>query len=313
MATSKAVVEREHLGFGHKLRHIFPDLGIIEPLNMLGSGFRSTVVETADGVIFRIGRNAEATAGYLREIRLLPALPRHLPIAIPQPGWSSGPSPQFPFGIMGYPKVPGSSLRPGLLSDAGESSLAAQVGRFLQALHRFPVDRAIALGVPRSEPRGGEIESWRDTVLPALRASLNHAEHQRVVRWWDAFQLDRSLDRYTPALIHGDLWYEHVLMDEAQQNITGVVDFESAAIGDIAQDFATQRHVGKQFAALVMVAYQAAGGRLDEDIERRVQTLWELREFEGLAFAVRTGDTTEMNDAIRKIRAGPLLSRDGSG
>ncbi|MDQ2743094.1 MAG: phosphotransferase [Chloroflexota bacterium] len=298
---------------GRALRELFPDLGIAEPIHVLGSGFRSTVIEVAGEIIFRLGRNPEAEVGYARELRLLPALQPHLPITIPRPHWHAGPSPQFPFGVMGYLKVPGAPLQPEMLRHADQSSLAAQVARFLQALHRFPIERAVALGTPRRQPHGSEIQSWRDDVLPVLRGSLCREEWLRVARWWDTFLLDRSLGRYSPALIHGDLWYEHLLVDESRQRITGVLDFESAAIGDIAQDFATQRHLGMRFTNLVMGAYQAAGGGLDEGIGHRVQRLWELREFGGLAFAIRTNDEAELEDAIRKLRAGPVLRQETAG
>ena len=42
---------------------------------------------------------------------------------------------------------------------------------------------------------------------------------------------------YTPAFCHGDLWAEHILFDPAQEKLTGVIDFESACLGDPAGDW----------------------------------------------------------------------------
>ena len=38
-----------------------------------------------------------------------------------------------------------------------------------------------------------------------------------------------------------------------------------------------------------------------------LRRLWELREFDGLRFAIRHDDAAEFADAVRKLRAGPIL------
>ena len=45
------------------LARAFPDLGIVAPARVLGEGLRSRVVETADGIVLRIGKNAAAAEG----------------------------------------------------------------------------------------------------------------------------------------------------------------------------------------------------------------------------------------------------------
>ncbi len=40
----------------------------------------------------------------------------------------------------------------------------------------------------------------------------------------------------------------------------------------------------------------------------RIQRHWELRELEGLEYCVKTGDLVEIEDCVRKIREGPILS-----
>ncbi len=41
----------------------------------------------------------------------------------------------------------------------------------------------------------------------------------------------------------------------------------------------------------------------------RMQRLWELRAFDGLGFAVRHADSMECEDAVRKLRGGPILTQ----
>ncbi len=298
---------------GADLRAAFPDLASVTPIGLLGAGFRSIAVETDGGLVFRIAGNRSAADGHAKETRLLPALQGRVPVAVPDPRWHAGPSAAFPFGLIGYPKLPGAPLLPELLARADLPGLAARIAAFLLALHRFPPEEAAALGLPGPDDREAELAAMRAEVLPPLRAALTREEYRTVRRWWDTFLADRALRDYQPALIHGDLWYENVLVDSAARAVTGVIDFENAAVGDPAQDFATQLHLGEAFAALVLDAYRAAGGTLDARFLHRLRKLWELREFDGLHFAIRAADREEFDDAIRKLRAGPVLNGPGRG
>src|SRR5947209_1838611 len=119
------------------LQRHFPDLDALEPITVLGSGFRSIVFEAAGARIFRVGKNMEAAVGYAKEARLLPLLQSQLPVPVPSPRWYAEPAHLFPFGVIGYPKVPGEPLAPDLPNTLTRP-LAAQLGQIMRALHRFP-------------------------------------------------------------------------------------------------------------------------------------------------------------------------------
>ena len=206
---------------------------------------------------------------------------------------------------MGYPSLPGRTLQPELLGGGVSVTIAAQIAAFLVALQRFPTDEASALGLPGPAERENELATLRAEVLPPLRATLSHREHRALARWWEIFLADPERRRYRPVLCHGDLWYENILVDDGGQIVTGVVDFEAAHVGDPAQDFATQVHLGEPFAARVIDAFRAAGGALDAGFPHRLRRLWELREFFGVQLAIRQADAAEFDDAVRKLRRGP--------
>jgi len=298
------------------LRAAFPELAVATT-RVLGSGFRSLVVEMDGSVVFRIARNQDAADGYARETLLLPAIGPRLPVPVPDPRWHAGPSESFPFGVMGYPKLRGRPLQPRDLAAGNAARIARDVAAFLVALHRVPPRDVTALGLPDLSDPGDQEAEWRrlrDEVMPALRAALTPGEYDALERWWDRFLGDDAMRRYTPALCHGDLWYENILVDDgspadgAATSVAGVVDFECAAVGDTARDFATGLHLGVPFARAVLRAYQDLGGVLDAGVEHRVRRWWETREFDGLAFALRHDDGAEFHDALAKVRAGPILS-----
>ena len=290
------------------LSMVFPELGAITSIAVLGEGFRSLVVETPHGDVFKVAKNWEAAAGYAKEAQLLPLIRETLSIEIPFPIWHAGTSNHFPFGVLGYPKVPGVPLNKYLLSPDVRSQVARDVANFLLSIHNVQLDPGATAMLPGPAMQRFELHSLRNTVLPVLRELLQPAEYRVIDKWWNSFLADTRLRDFTPALQHGDLWYENILVDATHTRLTGVIDFENLALGDPAQDFATQLHLGRDFAVAVLDHYQAAGGILDEGLRSRMQRLWELREFTGMRLAIHFEDQPEFDDALQKLRNGPILN-----
>ncbi len=289
---------------GAYLLKAFPGLGVITPLRVLGAGFNSTAIETTEGLVFRIGKNDVAAQGYVKEAQLLPILAGYLPVPIPDPQWHVLASPDFPFGVIGYRKLPGSPLSRESLKPANQTQLAAALANFLRALHSFPIERASGL----SRIGMKYYSALRDKVLPPLRSALTDSQYQIVANWWETFLADEEMQNYHPVLQHGDLWYENILVDEPARTITGILDFEAMAIGDAAADFASLLYLGEPFVAQVLQFYAEAAGSLDENFVHRLNRWWQLRDFGGIAFSVRYDDAAELADSIRKIREGPILN-----
>ncbi|HEX8696153.1 MAG TPA: phosphotransferase [Longimicrobium sp.] len=287
------------------LEAAFPDAGAVRPLRVLGEGFSSVAVATAGGVVFRVGRIPLAAEGYRRERRLLPWLAPRLPAPVPAPRWHAEPSPAFPHGALGYPLLPGEPLHPARLAQPDANRIAADAAAFLAALHAVPGAEAEAAGIEAVEPFEPRMAGLRDAVLPVLRERLAADELGRVARWWDALLADARMRAYAPAPRHGDFWYENLLAEGGR--LAGVVDWEDAALGDPAEDFAPLLYLGRDFAERVLAAYHARGGRVDGEVRHRAARWWEAQEFIGIRYSVRHGDREELEDSLRKLRAGPLL------
>ena len=290
------------------MKEVFPDLASVHPVTVLSEGFRSLVIETADGVLFRIAKNAEACAGHAREVRLLPVLAGHLPVSVPAPRWYAQSAPGFPFGLIGYEKLPGRHVAPGAFDGLDSGRLACSLAVLLRALHGVPIETARALGVPDDHAASpGRLEALRDAVLPALRDRLPRGDCDRIAEWWDAFLGDAPARDFEPVVRHGDLWFENLLVDESS-SLCGVLDFEACRIGDPSADFSVQLYLGEEFTARVLSAYAAAGGTVDSDLLHRLWWQFELREFDGVRFSLEHDDIAELEDSIRKIRSSPILS-----
>jgi aminoglycoside phosphotransferase (APT) family kinase protein len=205
------------------LRARHPELGFRD-VRTIESGWDSLVLEV-DGYIFRFPRRPEVVEWVEREIALLPELAPVLPVAVPRFEYVGRDGVLY----VGYRKLDGAPATSGLRESAG-----VDLGRFLLALHAFPVERARALGVPSFD-----VGAWREwlegfcadlrrRVLPLLEAG----ERSRAETLFS--QVARF--EFVPALVHGDLGPAHVLCRDGR--VVGVIDWSDARIGDPALDLA---------------------------------------------------------------------------
>jgi aminoglycoside phosphotransferase (APT) family kinase protein len=281
----------------------FPELRSVRPLSVLGRGFRSLAVETAGGVVLRVGRSPDAAGDYVKEWRMRHFLAKRMGGILPEPRWYAEPCANFPNGALGYRKLPGATPVWGV--DPG-AAFARDLGAFMARLHQLPADEARAAGVP-------EVDSYRrllgarDVVMPVLAGRLDADAFARIEAWWAAFRPD--LRMRTPRLVvcHHDLWHANLLRSESGR-LSGVLDIAHVELGDAAHDFAAPRYFGDAFVAELLSAYRAEGGHFDADDEYRAQRFYEGREFGGLAWAVEHNEDREIEEAIKKIIRGPILA-----
>lgn len=158
--------------------------------------------------IARFPRNDEISDATRRELRLLPALARHVSFRVPEPVvWGDD--------WFAYELIPGRGLR------AGDDIDAAL--EMIDELHTFPVELARSL-----LQRPSRIDAFAATkaafvaeALPALPADLV----SEVAFLMEPPPLEQEV------FVHDDLNVEHVLVDERGRPV-GIIDFEDATIGD---------------------------------------------------------------------------------
>jgi aminoglycoside 2''-phosphotransferase len=280
----------------------FPDAPIEPPLSLLGTGFSSVVVETANGLVFRIPKTSAAGRAYLHECQCLPMLQSRLPVAVPQPEWYSAPNVYFPHGVMGYRKLKGHIFTPD--DPMNHAPLIEGLAVFMAAMHRIPGSDLPSTSTP-TQAEQYTIE--REDLLPALRDAFSPGKYHVLLRWWDDFLHDQEVFTYQPTLRHGDLWYENILLDPVTHQLVGVLDFEDMACDDVAQDFAVQRYWGEAFYQRLLSAYRRHGGVIDAHLLYRIDRLWQVREFEEFHYALHHAPT-QLPAAITKIQNSPFLN-----
>lgn len=252
--------------------------------------------------MFLVGQSPDAARDYEKEWRVGGFLAQRLRDVVPEPRWYAEPGADFPYGALGYRKLPGRT--PVWGAEIG-AQFAASLGTFMARLHAIPVDEARTAGV-------AEVNSYRrllgarDVVMPVLAARLMSAELTRVESWWDTMAADERMKAGSLGVCHHDLWHDNLLWESGR--LSGVLDLAHVEIGDPAQDFAAPRYFGDARFAEIVQAYRRAGGEFDDETAHRAQCYFEGREFGGLAWAIEHDNAAEVESAVDKILRGPILS-----
>jgi aminoglycoside phosphotransferase (APT) family kinase protein len=233
------------------VEELFPQL---EPQTVvtIEEGWDSLVLDVDDGWIVRVPRREPVRECLEFEMRLLPELAPELPVAVPRfEVVAEG------LRAVAYRKLAGEPV------DVARTAVAAELGRFLSALHAFPVDRARALGVP-SDDRG-----WRERHEAFARGLLGRVgpmlgdDRRRAEAMLSDFFDDPANFEFEPRLIHADLGPAHILT--SGDELTGIIDWSDARIGDPALDLAWALNgTPAAFGDTVLEAYGSADARLPE-------------------------------------------------
>jgi len=278
-------------------RHV-PRLSIRTAVPIL-SGADSLVLDVNGECIFRLARRPEVEARYEKELVLLPILAKALPVAVPQVEYVGIEEGRIRF--IGYRKLSGVPLDHVLARGGNEEGLERALANTLSALHRVPVERAVACGII-----GYDADEWKlwyrrfyiliqEDALWLVEPVLARS----ITREWEEFLSDATNFRFRTALIHADFAAEHILCAPSGDRVVGIIDWSDATIGDPALDFAGLFHdIGECFTDRVLARYT---GEVDESFRRRIRFYARIIPFHDLRFALVTGDEDLRRNALAEI------------
>jgi aminoglycoside 2''-phosphotransferase len=198
-----------------------------------------------------------------KELRLLDDLRKRLSLSIPNYEYSEeeGGSPFRSFA--GYKRIPG--IPADISETVSRKEMARQLGPFLHELHSYPVDLAVAAGVPEVP---NLVSRYRRQALSELPRITDLGVGLDDLRLY--VENEASPVAGTPSLVHNDLWAEHILVNRSG-SIGGVIDWGDAIIGDPAIDFAgLYACYGKRWTEKVIECYP---GKLDSAVLLRSRYL----------------------------------------
>jgi aminoglycoside phosphotransferase (APT) family kinase protein len=276
-------------------------------LRWLSEGFGSAAFESDDGLVALVAKNAIGAHSRHVTCALTPSLAPNVPVAIPQPAWSIDEASGLPFGAYAYPKLLG---RPWTRKEAATApeSLAKELAAFILAMNGFSTEGPPE-GVTTFQGFWADTLSLREQTDEALRGTLTGDEYTAVQAWWDDFINDDGLQQGPRCVVHGDLWWDNLLVNPGGETLLGVIDFGDAATIDPSYDFVPLLESGPHLLDACMTAYETQGGAIDQGFKHRLQRWWELRSgsFFSLRASVHERDEEEMKDSVAKLRRSPIL------
>jgi macrolide phosphotransferase len=230
-------------------------------INELGLDYRIAIAAAVGGTrwVLRIPRRADAAAKVDSEARILAMLRKHVPFAVPD--WRI-----VTEELVAYPMLEDSTA---IIVEPGSTTphwvIAQDSERFgesfavaLAKLHAVPVAAAEAAKMLVRTPAQAR-QKVADDIDRVRRELAVHDE--RLKRWQRWLDDDTSWPDFC-AVVHGDLYVGHVLVDEAER-VTGMIDWSECCVDDPTIDMTSHLMVfGEAGLAKLIGAYEAAGARV---------------------------------------------------
>lgn len=216
-----------------QIRQILPDLTITK-FELHREGLVNDILIVNDEWVIRFTKTEWGQELMDLEARLLRFLAPRLTLSIPSPMKRDD-------SVLVYPHLHGQTFAREIWAEADrerQQAIADQLGQFLSELHEAPVndldwEMPHTLAPVTRESWLDIHERFNEQVLPLL------LPHQ--IDWVETL-FETALGKpdffeYDPVLIHGDLAPYHILFSKAEMQLTGVIDFGVAGMGDPATDF----------------------------------------------------------------------------
>jgi aminoglycoside phosphotransferase (APT) family kinase protein len=217
-------------GLARRLLAQFPELRLAS-LRPLAEGWDNAVWVVDDRYAFRFPRRQIAIPGLELELAVLPKLAPLLPLPVPDPIFRGRPAEEYPWPFFGSELLPGRETCDAELDDDARLEVALQLAGFLRTLHAVALEEAL--------PVDANSRADMTKRVPLARTDLGELERFGV--WRAPATVERILaaaerlpPAETPAVVHGDLHFRHVLVEGGR--VTGVIDWGDLCRSDPAID-----------------------------------------------------------------------------
>jgi macrolide phosphotransferase len=209
--------------------------------------------------LLRIPRRPDLGDQIAKEKRILQLVSKYLSVQVPD--WKIATE-----ELVAYPLLEG---EPALTYDAhtyevywymdkGSPHYIPSLAKVLVQLHAIPKEEAVRIGLPVSTPDSLRAEISQRLHLVKAELGISNELETRYRKWVDNDTLWPDFTKF----IHGDLYAGHVLT-QANGQISGIIDWSTAHISDIAQDFSGHLTVfGEESLKALISEYQKQGGEV---------------------------------------------------
>lgn len=245
--------------------------------------------------VFRFPRRSIAVDLLRTETAVLPWIAPRVPLPVPVPLFVGEPEGRFPWPFAGYRRLAGRTACRADLDDDQRKQAAEPLARFLRALHAIPAEEVAKAGAGPDTLARMDVETRRGIIAERLDTLRAKGLIDDVGPWREiAEAMPAGLPPGGPALVHGDLYARHILVDDAGVPC-GIIDWGDVHLGDPALDLSIAHGFLPPGAR---EAFRKAYGAIDDDT-------WRKARFRALFHAVATllyGADVSDADLIRESR-----------
>ncbi len=243
-----------------RIRSVHPKLNLDLVVPLKGQFNDALIVN--DELVFRFPRSPRAAAMLANETVVLRAVRPFLAMPIPEPEFGDLASDE-PF--VGYRLIPGVPLLRETLATISDpdvlQQIADQLANFLRELHSVPIEY-LDPGIPRRDSYENWVEMYR-RVREQLFRFMRPAAREEVSQHFESYLSDPIRLSFAPVARHGDFGAGNILWNPRTYEITGVIDFSFAGLGDPAIDAAAISTFGEPFLERMFNVYPGLAGMLD--------------------------------------------------
>ena len=201
------------------------------------------------------------------------------------------------------PMLEGRPLQPQLFTEQNRERLVRDLAAFFHELHGFSVERARALGAASGREWRAQHEALQRRSLRLLRPRVRWSEYAWARRWWQRFLEDDALWQFPPALVHGGISAECLLVDTFVQQLIGVNGWHGLRTADPAFDFARLVDAyGTDLVWRVVERYGELGAPADAALFRRIRLQQTVQRFREVLARAAAEDEAGLDAAIQRLR-----------
>jgi len=267
-----------------------------ESVRPLGSGLDHSAFQVDGDLVVRVSAHADPAERALevdRETRLLHRVAAISPLPVPVPLYADPEG-----GSLAYRKLPGEPLlglpEPGTFA----TTVGTALGRLLAVLHGQQPEAWAGLVEDDDVPPDAWLREARETYAD-VAASVPPSQRVAVEAFLDAAPPPATTRR---VLSHNDLGIEHVLVDAATREVTGVIDWSDAALVDPACDLGRMlRDLGPDGLSAALAALPPGDGGDNDDLRTRAAFYAGCSALEDLAYGVETGRGAYVRNSLAAL------------
>lgn len=259
----------------HMLGSAFPEFSG-SSVQLLDTGWENYVLVLDGRIAFKIPRSPANAERLVKEVELTDCL-ADSPIHVPAFRYRKNTVLGF---VAGYDFIPGKPLNSvRTLSDA----LVAQLSGFLSYLHAKSSDACVTavLGTPDTDVWRERYTHYREQVFNLMIEVASDNLLSEMATIFDRY-LNQHAQTMKLSLVHGDLYRGNVLVDTAAGEISGIIDWGTAEMGDPALDFAA---LAVDFSPdQIKDVISSYTGIVDSNFMKRVEFYWKLEPTFGIQY-----------------------------